>query len=447
MEKKSLGAFIARLRKEKGLTQKQLAELLNVSDKTVSHWECDETSPDISLLSELAGNLGVTVDELLNGEKKADCPNFTSYSQPFKGEGFFDKVSKKTSSFFYKIKDGDISYRYRYFCLASLVGATISAVAILTVALSTLLSARFFASRTMVSIIVLIGSLWTVALSMLFTLGGRFLFSKKLIPDSTDTPIEKTYIYKSNKVTFNNLLLVFSVFPLALTGIDILPVGINFAVTILLMLVLRIILIVVLTKKGIFGRNEKEMLLIKKSSLCLILLAVGAGIHLFAVEVYHPTPENMIFYSAEEFKAYMETPKDKPEYANRSDITAVCTMAVPTLNESFYENNTDENSVVQAPPQEEDFVPTDTIIDRTGKTVVSFKLLNNEVYTYSYLESEGTFHVITYEARLKQQDTLIFIEDGSGILMHLYYAAVIAGCFACYLKQKKKIRTEPRKTV
>ena len=69
MEKKSLGSFIAALRKEKGLTQKQLAEQLNVSDKTVSHWECDETSPDISLLSTLAETLGVTVDELLKGEK------------------------------------------------------------------------------------------------------------------------------------------------------------------------------------------------------------------------------------------------------------------------------------------------------------------------------------------------------------------------------------------
>ena len=70
MEKKTLGAFIALLRKEKGLTQRQLAELLNVSDKTVSHWERDETSPDISLLPLLAQSLGVTVDELLSSEKK-----------------------------------------------------------------------------------------------------------------------------------------------------------------------------------------------------------------------------------------------------------------------------------------------------------------------------------------------------------------------------------------
>ena len=67
--KMTLGAFIAHLRKEKGLTQKQLSEILNVSDKTVSHWEREESSPDISLLPLLADTFSITVDELLRGEK------------------------------------------------------------------------------------------------------------------------------------------------------------------------------------------------------------------------------------------------------------------------------------------------------------------------------------------------------------------------------------------
>ena len=75
MEKKSLGSFIALLRKEKGLTQKQLAELLNVSDKTVSHWECDKYSPDISAIPVLADFFGVTCDEILRGERKANEEN------------------------------------------------------------------------------------------------------------------------------------------------------------------------------------------------------------------------------------------------------------------------------------------------------------------------------------------------------------------------------------
>ncbi len=69
MEKKTLGSFLAVLRKAKGMTQKELAERVGVSDKTVSHWERDESAPDISVLPVLADIFGVTVDELLRGEK------------------------------------------------------------------------------------------------------------------------------------------------------------------------------------------------------------------------------------------------------------------------------------------------------------------------------------------------------------------------------------------
>lgn len=69
MEQNKTGRFIAFLRKEAGITQKQLAERLNVSDKTVSHWERGESSPDISVVPVIADIFGVTCDELLNGER------------------------------------------------------------------------------------------------------------------------------------------------------------------------------------------------------------------------------------------------------------------------------------------------------------------------------------------------------------------------------------------
>ncbi|MBQ8620791.1 MAG: helix-turn-helix transcriptional regulator [Oscillospiraceae bacterium] len=69
MEKKTIGGFIAALRKANGLTQKQLAEKLNVSDKAVSRWERDETLPDLVLIPVLAEIFGVTSDELLRGQR------------------------------------------------------------------------------------------------------------------------------------------------------------------------------------------------------------------------------------------------------------------------------------------------------------------------------------------------------------------------------------------
>lgn len=65
----TMGDRIAKLRKEKGLSQEKLAERLGVSSQAVSKWENDASCPDIGLLPELARVLEVTTDELLTGKK------------------------------------------------------------------------------------------------------------------------------------------------------------------------------------------------------------------------------------------------------------------------------------------------------------------------------------------------------------------------------------------
>lgn len=69
MERNTMGSFIAALRKANGLTQKELAERLNVSDKAVSRWERDESCPDLMLVPLIAETFNVTADELLKGQK------------------------------------------------------------------------------------------------------------------------------------------------------------------------------------------------------------------------------------------------------------------------------------------------------------------------------------------------------------------------------------------
>ena len=71
MEIKTMGSFMAALRKANGLTQQQVADKLNVSNKTVSKWECNEGYPEISMLPVIAELYSVSVDELLRGEKMA----------------------------------------------------------------------------------------------------------------------------------------------------------------------------------------------------------------------------------------------------------------------------------------------------------------------------------------------------------------------------------------
>lgn len=75
MSNQTIGKRIQALRKEQGLTQKQLAELVGVTPQAVSKWETDESCPDISILSSLANVLGVSTDELLGAEtKQKDIP-------------------------------------------------------------------------------------------------------------------------------------------------------------------------------------------------------------------------------------------------------------------------------------------------------------------------------------------------------------------------------------
>ena len=69
MDQIKTGKFIAALRRGMGLTQRELAEKLLVSDKTVSKWECGNGLPEVSLMLPLCRVLGITVNELLSGER------------------------------------------------------------------------------------------------------------------------------------------------------------------------------------------------------------------------------------------------------------------------------------------------------------------------------------------------------------------------------------------
>lgn len=68
MDQIKIGKFIAKCRKEKNLTQMQLAESLNITDKAISKWERGISLPDSSIMLELCDILGITVNDLLSGE-------------------------------------------------------------------------------------------------------------------------------------------------------------------------------------------------------------------------------------------------------------------------------------------------------------------------------------------------------------------------------------------
>lgn len=95
MNQEKIGRFIAESRNQAGLTQKELAEKIGISDKTISKWECGKSMPDISYLNTLCHSLDISMNELISGEHLSE----TNYS--VKAEEnimFLMKENEKTKS-------------------------------------------------------------------------------------------------------------------------------------------------------------------------------------------------------------------------------------------------------------------------------------------------------------------------------------------------------------
>lgn len=72
MNQQKIGAFLKELRKQKGLTQEQIAEKFNISNRTVSRWENGNNMPDLDVLIEISDYYDVTLRELFDGERKSE---------------------------------------------------------------------------------------------------------------------------------------------------------------------------------------------------------------------------------------------------------------------------------------------------------------------------------------------------------------------------------------
>ena len=140
MEKKTIGGFIAALRKAHGMTQRELAERLNVSDKTVSRWERDDGAPDLSAIPAIAEIFGVTCDELLRGERRSPADRAAASEEgTAKGERERRRLLKSALA-----RYRDRTYIAMGLSLVGLIAALIGNLAFLRAVLGFLLGAVFF---------------------------------------------------------------------------------------------------------------------------------------------------------------------------------------------------------------------------------------------------------------------------------------------------------------
>lgn len=101
MKQEIVGSFLKELRKEKNLTQEQLAEQLNVSGRTVSRWETGSNMPDISTLIDLAEFYNVSIPEIIDGERKSKKMNKEVKETALKISDYAETINQKIKMKFF----------------------------------------------------------------------------------------------------------------------------------------------------------------------------------------------------------------------------------------------------------------------------------------------------------------------------------------------------------
>lgn len=154
MDMQKIGAFLKNLRKEKGLTQEQLAEIFGVAGRTVSRWENASNMPDLSMIIQIADFFDVEVKEILNGERDDD------------------KMNQETKEMLEKVADYnkiEKEKRIKTF-VTSFLATIIVGVIILNIQLIMYLDIKYIAGE---AIIILVGSITAVVMTIRDGLWGK----------------------------------------------------------------------------------------------------------------------------------------------------------------------------------------------------------------------------------------------------------------------------------
>lgn len=441
MEKKTIGSFIAALRKANGMTQKNLAEILNVSDKTVSRWERDESAPDLSLIPVIAEIFGVTSDELLRGEKKLQSDTQEKTDTKREKQLQWIAESNKTK-----------------FTVKSIISVGISVIGIIAAMI-----ANFgFTSGTVGFFICCVFIVASVICETAFTILAFSSVKSQDYEEETANICKKNF-FKTSCFTFYIIAVLFaSTLPIIIwtegngyIGIaleDWLIFGLAFAAgTALICFILNIFIKNFAIKKEIFKISSNEAEKARRiSSLTLrSLAALIAAVFVtysgqFAIhEVLTPLffTEGTVFESYNAFKAFMETDMPDTHYVEVS-VNVIQTVAVPNYEENYeYVPLDDEITYYDDYGNEisEEEALTEYVYDNDGHLLCKYIYRNQSVYSIKYNYSSDDMLPITvytyeqfYEGRgvVETFDTLFVAA----------YVAEIALTAVIYIMKRKKIK-------
>ena len=437
MEKKTIGSFIAVLRKANGMTQKELAEMLNVSDKTVSRWERDESAPDLTLIPVIAEIFGVTSDELLRGERMPER-SYTEKPNEAKKERQLQRIAESSKT---------------KFSVRSIISIGISIIGIIAAMIANFGFTRgaigFFICCAFIAASVICETVFTI-----------LAFSSVNAQDYEEEAVNgcRKKFFETACLTFYIIAVLFaSTLPLILaTGLDgylgvlfeeWLVLGLIFiAVTAVICYIFNVFIKKYAVKKEIYRVSENEMsktnLISALTFRSLVALIVAASVTFafqFTVnEIMTPLffAEGTVFENYDDFKEFMETDMPDTIYVEMTAMSA--TQTVPNYEDiSEHEEITYYDNYGNEIPEEEAL--TEYVYDRDGHVLCKYINRNQSVYSIEYNnDSENLLPitVFTYEQFYDSRGTV----ETFNVFFMAAYIAQAAITLLVYISKRRKIK-------
>lgn len=423
MDKKTIGSFISILRKSKGLTQKDLGDMLGVSDKTVSRWERDECAPDITLIPVIADIFDVTADELLRGEKRNDFPP----------DPAINELSQKSEKSLLIL----LERAYAKFKTKNLISVCISTVGIFAAAICNYAFTRAYLGFILAALMIFVA----VIFQIITTINSKVNTS---MSDDGDIPDVSVFTRKMLFMTFYVITLEFSMLtsciPLLFSGDAYFGItfetwllyGIaGFAIGILFSLVARIVFENILIKRKIITADERQLkknkLKTKTLLICFITLVITSVIQ-FAVNAFGS--EMFLsgkIYTPDEFVELIETPESFFSFNSMVGSESV----TATINS---DNEYSDNTIVDDYNQ----IPKDQIFDKDGRLLCVFQNRNEKVVKYElkYNDNDEPYFVVYTNNDLNERNNIIHNINLIFIIAYLFEVLIF---IVLYLKKSKKI--------
>ncbi|MBQ3490233.1 MAG: helix-turn-helix transcriptional regulator [Clostridia bacterium] len=425
MEKKTIGKFISALRKANGMTQKEFGEKLFVSDKTVSRWECDECTPDLSLIPAIAEIFGITADELLRGEK--NNPERSA------GEKAEEKQKEKSEKQFRFILERNRK-KHQNFTMIS-IGITILGL------IAAMIANLSFSKGLIAFCLALAFCTASEICQICFTANARFS------TDEEDDARADRIRLSNNKMTrkaieisFFNLSAVAFCLPLAVL-LDSPNYGLKFGSWLLLGILFTFIAVVLasvlyalkiracLCKRGLFEVTQSDTdvfawnrkLLLKTVAVSLsIVLTLGIGVLILEEIGWKGLAKKEVFDNCEDFKAFMENQYDT------------------WYEEGYRYYDKGSNAVVNIPIQGNTMKEHGKIVNSDGEIICEYYFHNSLNQSIRFTESAEDKMPVTV-ITMRAYNIAINAYDHLHIL--LYGLMVIEVVIACIFYLRKMKRT------